>query len=332
MQQKDILVNYMNNDNKKYPIAYACYNKDLNIRLQSTSGGIFTVLAEYVILELYGVVFGAAFDESYKVHHIRVDRINELGKLRGSKYPQSHMGNCYKEVKELLLNGKIVLFTGTPCQVNALHCFLNKQYDNLICMDFICHGVASPKIWEEYLIECKDRDNIQQIVFKDKIKGWKKWHIMIRYVDHTWYQRGYMNPFMKSYLEYANIRPSCFSCQFKGLVRNSDFTISDCWGVAESNRRINDNKGLSAFLIQNEKGEQIFKKIYNQLVFEQYNTGELMEGNWTTFKSVTENLNRTSFFKTSINIGTKSALNKFFKPTFKEWIRYYTLRLLGKEK
>lgn len=317
---------------KIFPKAYACYNKDIDIRSQSTSGGVFTLVAQYIIENLNGIVCGAAFDKDFKVHHICVESVNELAKLRGSKYPQSSIGDCYKEIKLFLEQGKTVLFTGTPCQTQGLLMFLNKHYDNLWCMDFVCHGVASSKIWSNYLESFKDKGEIQNIEFKNKIKGWKKWHIMISYSDHSWYQRGCMNKFMKSYLEYANIRPSCYGCQFKGLARNIDFTISDCWGIGEKDKEMNDNNGLSAFLIQNVRSESMFEEICKELEYKEYNAADLMRGNWTMFKSVSQNENRTNFFRLSKEDSATTALNKYFSPSVKDWIVYYIKRLLGKEK
>ena len=215
-----------------YPKAYACYNKNMENRIKSTSGGVAALIAEYVINECNGVVFGAVFDNEFKVTHIKACTIEDLKKLQGSKYPQSDIGYSFKEAKKHLDRGITVLFTGTPCQISGLKRFLGKDYANLMCLDFVCHGVASPGVWGEYLTELRDKEKIKEIVFKDKIKGWKKWHVKIQYDDHVWYRRGCMEPFMRSFLRYANIRPSCYCCRFKGLSHESDFTISDCWGIA----------------------------------------------------------------------------------------------------
>lgn len=317
---------------EKYPLAYACYNKNTEIRLNSTSGGIFTLIAEYIINKCGGVVFGAAFDNSFAVRHIMVETTDELKKLRGSKYPQSIISNCYILAKQLLDSGRTVFFTGTPCQIMGLKCYLKKEYNNLYCMDFICHGVASPLIWHRYLEEWRDLNRINYIVFKDKIKGWKKWHVKIEYDNHVWYCRGSFEPFMQSYLQYANIRPSCYKCKFKGLKRVSDFTISDCWGIGEKNKVLNDDRGLSALLLQNERAEVIFENIKNSLIYEQYDVVELMRGNWTAFESVQMNENRKKFFDLFAKKGAKVALRKYFSPSLQECVRYNLMRLKGKVK
>lgn len=318
--------------NKNYPIAFACYNKNLDIRMQSTSGGVFTAIATYVIEELHGMVYGAAFDEEYNVQHIGVSSVEGLSKLRGSKYSQSNIGNTYIEIKEHLDNGKVILFTGTPCQVYGLKMFLKKEYNNLYCMDFVCHGVASEKVWRAYVDTLKRKGNLKGITFKSKVKGWKKWYFRASYDDKVYQMRGALNTFMRSYLSYCNIRPSCFECKFKGLQRSSDFTISDCWGIAEMNKEINDDKGLSALLLQNEKAEKVFECIKNEVQYLEYPAEILMEGNWTTIKSIKPNAIYDKFFKSVREDGAEYALNKYFKPTFKSWLKYYFLRLLGKEK
>lgn len=315
-----------------FPRAYACYNKNTEIRLRSTSGGVATLIAEYVIKECNGIVFGAAFDDEFKVTHIEVCNTDDLKRIRGSKYPQSDIGSCYLEVQKCLDQEKTVLFIGTPCQVSGLKRFLGKDYDNLLCLDFVCHGVASPGVWDGYLTELRDKEKIKEIVFKDKIKGWKRWHVKIQYDDHVWYRRGGMEPFMRSFLQYANIRPSCYCCRFKGLSHESDFTISDCWGIGEENRRLNDDRGLSALLVQNERAMDIFKKLSSLMEYEEYDADELMRGNWTAFKSVSPNQNRKEFFDAFYSHGAGNALKRYFEPHLRTWIGYYYRRMRGIEK
>lgn len=316
-----------------FPVAYAAYNKNEAIRFTSTSGGVFSSIASYLIEEKQAIVFGAAFDDNLHIKHIAVDRIEELGKLRGSKYAQSDLGDTYVTIKNLLQKGKAVFFTGSPCQVVGLKRFLNQDYDNLYCLDFICHGVASPEIWNLYVDNLKKKGDIQNIIFKHKRKGWKKWYFRVEYKNGKLHQmRGSMNTFMRSYLSYCNIRPSCYSCNFKGLNHNSDFTISDAWGIAESNMEINDDRGLSSLLLQNKRAVEIFEAIKDQLNYVHYDANELMSGNWTTFRSVTPHPDRKAFFALMEEQNGLYALNHFFKPTVLSWGKYYFLRLKGTEK
>ena len=308
-------------DAAAFPVAYACYNKDLQTRLASTSGGAFTALASYFIEEKNAVVFGAAFDENFNVKHIGVNEISELDRLRGSKYTQSNVCDSYVETKKALDAGRNVFFTGTPCEISSLKNSLGREFENLYTMDFVCHGVGSDSLWRGYTERFKSTDAIKKITFKAKTHGWKKWYFKVDFNDgKVWQRRGSMTMFMRSYLSYANIRPSCYECHFKGLQKISDFTISDCWGIAESNKEINDNQGLSALLLQNERAVRIFDEIRENLEYLGYDAGELMEGNWTAVKCVKPEGE------------TARSLETHFKPSKKSWLRYYFNRLRGKEK
>ena len=312
--------------------AYACYNKDETVRAASTSGGVFSSIAAYVIGELGGVVFGACFDKQFNIQHVEIDELGQIDLLRGSKYPQSNLGSSFRRVKEILRQGRIVLFTGSPCQVAGLVSFLGEKPAGLLLMDFVCHGVASPGVWRGYLDEMEDSSTITRITFKHKIKGWKKWHFMIERGDERKYVRGSMNPFMRSYLQYSNVRPSCYSCRFKGLSRESDFTISDCWGVGERNENLNDDRGLSALLIRGIWAKEIFEAISHDIEYQEYDAEVLMSGNWTAESSVPINADRAAFFDSYAKHGTRTALEKYYSPTALSWLQYYLKRLKGVER
>ena len=315
-----------------YPIAYAAYNNNIDIRMVSTSGGVFTVIAEHLIKTKNAVVYGASFDGSFNVKHVRIDSCEDLACLRGSKYPQSTIGMCFKMAKQDLESGRFVLFVGTPCQIAGLKCFLNNDYDNLYTMDFVCHGVASDLVWRGYVEELGKRGKITNIIFKYKYKGWKKWYFRVEYENGFRQRRGHMTKFMHSYLSYANIRPSCYECRFKGLNHISDFTISDCWGIAEQDKEINDNLGLSALLVQNTRAEKLFDSIVSELTVKKYDAKKLMEGNWTAFKCVSRPSIRDKFFFMVKEKSVSEALKTCFAPSAKQWAVYYIQRLIGKEK
>ena len=159
---------------------YALIHKDEDVRSHSSSGGAFSAIADFV-LEQGGVVFGAAFDENFEVHHICVDKPEDLYKLRGSKYVQSRIGDAYRQAKEKLQQGRLVFFTGTACQTSGLLGFLGRDYENLITQDLICHGVPSPLAWRKY-IQLNRRwakSEVEHIFFRDKIFGWHNWHVSI---------------------------------------------------------------------------------------------------------------------------------------------------------
>lgn len=320
--------------NSQFPLAYAAYNLNLDVRLTSTSGGIFTLFATYFLEHMRAVVYGAAFDESFEVRHIRIENTADISRLRGSKYPQSKMGDAFLHVQEDLTNGRVVFFVGTPCQIAALHNYLRGRYrDQLYCMDFVCHGVASDAVWRSYVEHLSSKHDLAEIVFKSKPKGWKKWYFYAAYQNGSSFKvRGKMNLFMRSYLSYCNIRPSCYECHFKGLVRESDFTISDCWGIGEQNVEMNDNRGLSALLIQNERAQYVFEKIKDQIKYQQYDPDELMSGNWTAYSCIKTNPDRPGFFADVLLFDGYTALVRHFRPTLRNWIRYYIDRIKGTER
>ncbi len=320
---------------EKWPIAYACYNDDLDIRIESTSGGIFTSIAAYLITRHAAVVYGASFDNDYRVSHCRCRSISDLGKLRGSKYPQSNLGDTFFKVKRDLDSGETVLFVGTPCQVEGLLSYIGSfgLSEKLYTMDFVCHGVASPGIWNDNIRTfSKENGPIRKVVFKQKLRGWKKWYVNIEAGNRTYRRRGIMDPFMRSYLQYDNIRPSCYRCRFKGLERKSDFTISDCWGIGEADKELNDDKGLSALLLHNPKALEIFDDIKDGLSFREYDAELLMKGNWTATRSVTPGKKRDRFFKAVKEYGGYYSVKKYYSPTVIDWLWYYIKRGVGKEK
>lgn len=316
----------------EYPYAFACYNKSNIIREASTSGGIFTAISEYIIENYSGIVYGAAFDGDFNVVHKRICSVDGLSKLRGSKYPQSKIGGVFIDVRNDLNNNITVLFSGTPCQIEALHLFLGKKYENLYCLDFVCHGVASNGIWKGYVKELNSNNHLENIIFKSKPHGWKKWYFRVEYKERFYHVRGSMNKFMRSYLSCCNIRPSCYNCKFKGLLHKSDFTISDCWGLGEKDKDINDNRGLSALLLQNSKAVSLFEGIKDSIVYKRFPAYDLMEENWTAFKCVKPDSRRASFFEIYSKYGAVKALDRYFKPTIISWMHYYYRKMIGIEK
>lgn len=222
-----------------------------------------------------------------------VERIHELGKLQGSKYVQSQMGSIYLEVKEKLNRGKIVYFSGTPCQVDGLIAFLGKEYDNLICQDIICHGVPSPKIWKQYLKQFNIEKNAK-ILFRDKRTGWESYSFTIDQRE-KYTQRASENLYMKVFLNNLCLRPSCYQCHSKGNFRKSDITLGDFWGVEKVCSEMYNEKGTSLILINSEKGKKIFGKIKRNLKIKEINIEEAIKYNESIYKSAFENKKREKF-------------------------------------
>lgn len=239
--------------------AYAVRINDETIRMESSSGGAFTAFAEQ-ILAAGGIVFGAAFDESFAVKHIGIGDISELHRLRGSKYVQSEIGDTYQEAKRYLALNITVLFSGTPCQIAGLRAYLKKDYENLVTVDVICHGVPSPAIWERYTGYRKAlaSSDIQRISFRRKNSGWKRFSVLFVFKNSAEYLKDLtQDPMMKAFLSNIFLRRSCYSCKFRGANYQSDITLADFWGVDRVLPAMSDDKGVSLVLTRNEKGRRM---------------------------------------------------------------------------
>lgn len=250
------ILNYKE-ENEKNPDVYAVMADD-KIREVSSSGGAFTVLAEYV-LEKSGYVVGAAFDKDWEVEHIIVNNKDDLAKLRGSKYVQSRLSSVlFQNIKKILEEDKYVLFSGCPCQVAGLKYFLKKDYDKLILVDFLCSLSPSPKVYKKYLEWIvPDKSNLLKINFRDKsLRGWSCTHT-------TTTTTGIINDwkFMHSFLSKTIMSEACESCKFATLPRQSDITIADFWGIHKYKKSLDDKKGTSIFMPNNIKGKNIYNAV-----------------------------------------------------------------------
>lgn len=294
--------------------AYACYNNDETIRLQSSSGGIFTLLAE-TILSQGGVVFGASFDENFNVVHTQVDNIENLSKLRGSKYVQSDINTTYKQAKDYLNQGRKVLFSGTPCQINGLSNYLQKSYDNLLLVDFICHGTPSPLVWNKYKnFKSKEFSNnsINEISFRCKNKGWKKYSVLINFDDNKKYcVNAFNDGFIKGFLSDLYLRPSCYKCTSRGENRTSDITLADFWGIQNVLPQLDDDKGTSLVVVNTSKGKSIFESLQSRMTCQSIELNTAINYNPSYYKSVEPNKNRENFFNELNSQPFNELINKY---------------------
>ena len=252
--------------NKPQPDCYAAMASD-EIRKESSSGGVFTILANYV-LQKDGYVCGCTFDISdLKAKHIIINKQEDLHKLRGSKYIQSQIGSCYKDIKALLEQGSLVLFSGTPCQVAGLQKFLQKSYENLLTVDILCHGVPSPKVYQKHLNElCKSsNEKFLNINFRNKEYGWEpQFTTTTTTTTTTTYTFKHTEDvFLEVFLKNICLRKSCTSCQYCTTQRAGDFTIGDFWRIDYFYSELNDKKGTSLLLTNNPKAEHLLNKIKN---------------------------------------------------------------------
>ncbi len=282
-------------------LAFAAYAKSQQIRYYSSSGGIFSVIANKII-DLNGVVFGAAFDNSFNVSHVSAGNKDEIIKLRGAKYLQSNIGRIYINVKNELLKNRIVYFIGTPCQIAGLRAYLNKDYNNLICSDLICHGVPSPKIWDKYLNE--KISNASNVSFRDKRYGWTNYSLVLNSTQKEIILNGQNNTFMEGFINNYFLRESCYNCKFKGYKRLGDITLADFWGIDKIISDFDENNsGTSLILINSEKGKILFDSIQQEIIYKKVNRKEALKYNLSAIQSSYRPIQRTRFFK---NIEKKS--------------------------
>lgn len=310
---------------------YACYNRDKDVRLSSSSGAVFSSLAEYVFSR-NGAVYGVAMSEDcYSAEFIAVTDRSGLTKLRGSKYLQAKVGNTFKKVKVELQAGKLVLFTGTGCQVNGLKVFLGKDYDNLICMDVICHGAPSPALWKKYAEyqEKKNGGKLKGINFRCKDDCWTDFGMKEVLADipqgetKNLYISKDKDPYMRMFLRDYCLRPSCYDCAAKN-VKMADLTVADFWGINDVAPEMNDGNGTSLILIRTDKGMKTFETISSKLKLKEVTYEEGVRCNPAEYKSCSRPPQRDTFFKDMDVMEFEELEKKYASPikvTFKSRVK-----------
>ncbi len=292
------VINKIKDDNA-HPTAYGAINKNNLSRKEGSSGGIFGLLAKYV-LDLGGVVIAPTFNEKFQLSHTIIDNESDLHNAIGSKYIQSRVGETYKNAKTLLDKGKIVMFSGTPCQIAGLKVYLGVDYENLITQDVVCHGVPSPLSWLYYLqgkAKKAKANCVTKVKFRQKADD-NQTKIALSFDNGSEYSQSYTNDsFIKSYLSNINLRLSCYRCSFKQQHRCADITLGDFWGVEQVAPELNDNKGVSLVLLHSEKGKEIFEKIKENILHEQVDYTKAISANRAYLISSPQNPLRKAFYK-----------------------------------
>lgn len=275
------------------------YNMDDNVRRESSSGGVFSLIAEW-ILQKNGVVFGAAFDDCFEVHHIVIETRNDLWKLRGSKYVQSRMEDIFPQVKHCLEKKRNVLFSGTACQIAGLQKYLNVESEYLYTIDILCHGVPSPKVWRMYMKEQtkNHKAEIEKIEFRNKENGWKNYSMNILFSNtHRYLVPFYKDKYMRMFLGNIDLRPSCYHCQFKKIPRSSDLTIGDSWGIENVMPHMDDDKGTSVILVHSAKGQYLLNEIKKMLIVQGTNLDQVLAKTVDSRTSVAMHPNRENYLE-----------------------------------
>lgn len=326
-------IDALKHHNKSAPKVFGGYNKDIVIRFDSTSGGVFSLLAQ-AMYKQKGYVSGAIYTDDFKVVNFISDDKKDLRRLRSSKYVQSNAEGLYKRIKSLLKSGEKVLACGSPCQMAALRSFLRKDYENLIIVDFLCRATNSPKVFEKYKESLEARYGSKIVAIKDKNKD-HGWHSLARKVTfengQVYYGEGHEDDYRRGY--HANVfeRPSCYECKFKGVPRISDITLGDFWGIGSVDPSLEQNLGTSLVMINSEKGEKYFDIIRDKLVMKEFSLDDIVPGNSTAIMGgklpYPAGIDRNEFFKALDEMPFDECAAKFFpyvseqKVTLKRKIR-----------
>ena len=289
-------------------------NKNEHIRLSSSSGGTFTEAA-LAIIAMGGVVYGCAMDNDMVARHIRVDNPETMERLKSSKYVQSDMGDVMACVKEDLLNGKTVLFSGTPCQCAGLKNYLGKDYDNLLIIDVLCHGVPSPKLFKDYLSYlAKQYGNGKPISvnFRNKQRGWKRLYMEVKFDNgkrHFMYS-GY-DRYEGMFLNNMSLRPSCYECKFTKTERLGDITLGDFWGIGKKHPQWDDDKGISLVMVNTPKGERLWESVADRFEGKIESIDLAKAGQRTIYAPTVKNPNRNAFYDLYTTKGIEKALETY---------------------
>lgn len=312
--------------------AYACNHNDTETRAKSSSGGVFSAICQKVI-ENNGVVFGAGYDSDFSVVHKMIKTPEEIQQIRGSKYVQSVIGDCYIQCKEQLDADKQVVFSGTPCQISGLKKYLRKDYDNLICVDIICHGVPSPKIWSLHLSNLKKNfeSEINNISFRDKKINWREYMLSIKFDNGQIYsKKAKDDTYLKAFSNNLILRPSCASCKVKDYTSNSDIVLGDFWGMwkYKEYEELYDNKGTTAVLVLSEKGKKLFDAAKAYMDMLPAKETDITDNNSMVFKSTTAHPKRNEFFSRVNENNVDQIVKDYTKATLVKKIENKTKRIL----
>lgn len=323
-----------------YPIAFAARSRDEEARRKSSSGGVFYELASKILSE-GGYICGAVFDEHFHVKHIVSNAQKDLYRMMGSKYAQSDMGMCFRQIKTLLDEGKNVLFTGCPCQVAGLRTYIGRKHPNLLLVELICHGIPSDHMLQTYIgmQERKYGARLTRMEFRNKKKGWHNSSVRMEFENGRVHSEPMtFDTYMQGYFRGVTLKESCFSCQFRGFKSGSDLTIGDLWGAEISIPDMDDNNGLSAVIVNSEKGTLFLNR--SKIIRRQFEINKILKYNQSLLTSFDEGAQRAAFYAYTERYDLERAIETFFQETllqkakrkFRFFLRYAWYTLQGKGK
>lgn len=321
--------------------SYAAFCNDEKIRFESSSGGLFSVLAGKIAGD-GGIVFGAEFDSDFSVKLGFADSRQDISRFTGSKYVQARTEQTFKQCRNFLEEGKKVLYTGTPCQIAGLKSFLRKEYENLFTVDVICHGTPSPELWQKYIKyrEKKSASRTVKTAFRRKNDGWKQYSLSFTFANDSEYCRSLgRDKYLQLFLKDNALRESCYDCSFRGDNHKSDITLADFWGIENILPEFFDDKGTSLVIIQNEKGKNLLESVKNDLRLERTDFYKSVSFNPSYFKSVKRSKRRDLFYKNFNKHGIDYLYRRFAKESLlhrtklfiKRAVLFCAKKLIGKE-
>lgn len=310
-----------NVSNEKILSVYAVKHSSEEIRMDSRSGGIFTALSDET-LKNGGAVYGCVMKDQYTAVHIRAESTDDRNKMRGSKYIQSDMGDCFQQVKKDLLSDRYVLFSGTSCQIDGLKSYLGKEYERLLCVDIVCHSVPSRKIWEDFVrYQEKKYGQCVGINFRNKRDfGWAD-HIETLSFDKKG-KKIYVDTEIFKNLFYGDYisRPSCYECPYKSIYHPGDITIGDYWGIDKAAPGFNDNKGVSLVIINTEKGKDAFEAVKENCTFQETKIEDSIQSPFV--KPIGRPQNRASFWDDYKNRKSSYIIKKYGTKNWKQKVKF----------
>ncbi|HPE95428.1 MAG TPA: Coenzyme F420 hydrogenase/dehydrogenase, beta subunit C-terminal domain [Bacillota bacterium] len=322
------------------PEAVIARHRNSEIRKASTSGGIFSAAVEEILTK-NGIICGAVFDENFKVRHICTESEDDIHKMMGSKYAQSDMGDCFSQIRSYLDHERLVLFTGCPCQVAGLRAFLGREYNNLILMEVVCHGIPSEQMLRSYikLLETKKRSGLTALRFRDKSKGWHHSSVTAAFSSGGSYSKPYTaDAYMRGFLGSTYLKESCYHCRFRAFRSGADLTVGDFWGAESEIPQFDDNTGLSAVLINTQKGKNFLQSL--DIDSHPIDAETVICYNKNIMESPERSPDRDEFYRLAQKIGYSNAICKMFwektAAKLKREARYTArcvyYKMLGREK
>jgi len=296
------------------PVCYGAWSKDVVIREESTSGGFFSELAAKWVAE-YGLCGGAVYDEKFRVKHELCSDSEDIAALRQSKYVQSNTAGIFAKIQTVLHQQRKVLFVGTPCQVTALKSFLGKEYTDLVTIDFICCGISSPLVYRKYLemLEKRYKSKVNKIWFKNKRNGWRSIGTYVQFENgKQYYRNGNRDLYMIAFVDDGlDMRQSCHCCRYRKVPHCSDIMLGDFWGIEYIHPELDDNKGISAVIINSTKGLKLFDKVKDRLYYFESTLQEIAVGNFTVYKPKEAHQKRHAFLEDLQNLSLDKAMEKY---------------------